>query len=133
MENFKPSTTLLLEDMLTNTTINLKQQNTYSFNHQQSNDARRFLLHFNGVTGMDETANNDIRLWIFDGKLYISSPEFAGQQATVEVFNTLGQQVQGSGFKVQDGITNIQLQSKGMVIVRLTVGNKVLTCKGIVN
>ena len=134
VENFSPTTTIYLEDKLTNTTVNLRQQGTYTFNHLQSNDAGRFLLHFNGLTGISQQPAASSQIWIYDGKVYIDAPELAGQQATVEVFNTLGQRLLASGFWLQrDGITTVQLQSKGMVIVRLTAGGKVMTCKGLVN
>lgn len=51
-DSFNPNATIFLEDKLTNTTVNLRQNNTYTFTHLQSNDAGRFLLHFNGLTGV---------------------------------------------------------------------------------
>ena len=134
VENFSPSSTIYLEDKLNNTTINLKQQSTYTFNHQQGNDAGRFLLHFNGVTGVRPQASGLRQLWIYDGKVYFNAPELSGQQATLEVFNMLGQILQSSVLSLQSaGLTTVELSCHGLVIVRLSSGEKVVTCRGLVN
>jgi hypothetical protein len=136
IESFSPTTTIFLEDKLVNTTINLRQVNSYSFDHSKNNDPGRFLLHFHGVSLVQDLITSKDKMWIYNNKVYINAPDITGQNATLEFFNTLGQCLETINLK--QSLQDIQsvafgFHEAGWVIVRLTSGNKLLTCRGFLN
>ncbi|MBZ0241771.1 MAG: lamin tail domain-containing protein, partial [Bacteroidales bacterium] len=58
LETFEPTVTVFLEDLLLDKMIVLREQNTYSFEHEAGNDPLRFKLHFMGVTNVNEIASS---------------------------------------------------------------------------
>jgi len=60
MESFDLDVDIFLEDLVENKMINLQEQNTYTFNHNEDNNAMRFNLHFFGVTATAEIAASDM-------------------------------------------------------------------------
>ncbi len=53
-DNFPPEYNLLLEDLLHDSLLNIRQQSSYSFQHLQANDEARFRLHMLKATAMQE-------------------------------------------------------------------------------
>ena len=83
---------IYLEDQLTDQMINLSTQNSYTFEASTDDDANRFLLHFNGVTGVEDVANqNNIQVYSVDDMIYINSLE--DLSADILVYNINGQLV----------------------------------------
>jgi len=129
LNSFEEGATIFLEDKTTGEMINLQEQQTYSFMHNQSNDPDRFNLHFFGVTGIDmPEAKSDYHIWSRDRKVYISIPELNGQQAQIEMFDVLGSRIFSS-----EGIMNspsvVRTMNSGVAIVRVTSQGRVYTTK----
>jgi len=130
IESFDPSVTIFLKDELTNQTVNLRNQQVYTFNHNPENAANRFKLVFGGTIGVDEITAETNKMWISGNMLYITAPELNGQNSLVEVFNVSGQKLI-SQTMVLSGLSTMELNCKGFVVAKLTSGQKVLTTKGI--
>jgi len=129
LNSFEEGATIFLEDKTTGEMINLQEQQTYSFVHNQSNDPDRFNLHFFGVTGIDmPEAKSDYHIWSRDRKVYISIPELNGQQAQIEMFDVLGSRIFSS-----EGMMNspsvVRTMNSGVAIVRVTSQGRVYTTK----
>jgi len=131
-ESFNSGTTIFLDDLLKGTTTNIKQQNTYTFQHNTVNNPYRFKLRFNGVTGIDETPVEAQRMWISDDRLYINAAQLTGKTANIEIFNMIGQELFSQSVTLKE-LTIIKPGIKGIVIVRLTTDAKVMTLKGYFN
>ncbi|NTW23431.1 MAG: hypothetical protein HGA37_01925 [Lentimicrobium sp.] len=130
IESFDPSVNIFLKDELSNQTVNLRNQQLYTFNHDAENAATRFKLVFGGTIGVEEISTDINSMWISGSTLYIHTPELTGQTGLVEVYNASGQKLI-SRTMVLTGLSTMELHHKGFVVVKLTTGQKVITVKGI--
>ena len=130
IESFDASVTIFLKDELTNQTVNLRNQQVYTFNHNPENGANRFKLVFGGTIGVDEITAETNKMWISGNTLYITAPELTGQTALVDIFNVSGQKLISQTIVLNE-LSTMELNSKGFVVAKLTSGQKVLTTKGI--
>jgi len=130
IESFETSVNIYLQDLIEDKTINLRNQSTYTFSHNPQNAANRFNLVFGGTIGIGETATQTAEMWISGKTLYINTPKKAGQPALLEVFDASGK-VLTSRKVTLDELTTFELKQQGMIVVRLTTGEDVLTTKGI--
>jgi len=70
MDSFKPATTIYLEDKASAKMINLRQEPVYTFSYQAGSASDRFILHFNGITGVHENnASVSGRAFISNGRI----------------------------------------------------------------
>jgi hypothetical protein len=130
IESFDASVTIFLKDELTNQTVNLRNQQVYTFNHNSENGANRFKLVFGGTIGVDEINAETNKMWISGNTLYITAPELTGQTALVDIFNVSGQKLISKTMVLSE-LSTMELNCKGFVVAKLTSGQKVLTTKGI--
>ncbi len=131
MESFPADLKIRLEDKLTGQWVNLRETSQYHFAHNPANTADRFVLHFGSAAGFGENENRNISSWFSGNTFYLSTPEYAGEKAKVEVFSVSGQLL----FSREVTLSNLQqfnLNAKGAVITRVTLNNKVLNTKAIV-
>lgn len=130
-ESFEEDLSIYLKDKLTGQTLNLRTNSEYRFQHNPVNSKDRFSLIFGGTIGLDEPAAENISSWFSGNTFYLSTPEYAGEKAKVEVFSVSGQLL----FSREVTLSNLQqfnLNAKGAVITRITLNNKVLNTKAIV-
>ncbi len=130
IESFDPSVSIYLKDELTNQTINLRNQQVYTFNHNPENDASRFKLVFGGTIGIEESPTIPGNLWISGNTLYIAAPKLFGQTGLVEVYNVSGQKLISKTIVLSE-LSMMEMNFKGFVVARLTAGNEVMTVKGV--
>lgn len=130
IESFDASVTIFLKDELINQTVNLRNQQAYTFNHNPENAANRFKLVFGGAIGISEIASETNKMWISGSTLYITAPELTGQNGLVEVYNVSGQKLISKTMVLSE-LSTMELNCKGFVVAKLTSGQKVLTTKGI--
>ncbi|MFN3951492.1 MAG: autotransporter-associated beta strand repeat-containing protein [Thermaurantimonas sp.] len=78
VSDFDPSITVTLEDKLTNS-FTVLNQGDYTFVHNPSNTANRFVLHFNrSAVGTEDLAADHFNAWVYNGTLYINAFENLG-------------------------------------------------------
>ncbi|MFZ4521592.1 MAG: hypothetical protein ACOYNC_07795, partial [Bacteroidales bacterium] len=129
LESFPANISIKLEDKLTGLMTNLRQQPSYIFAHQEGNAADRFILHFGGATGVEETGKAPGNIWIFNSTVNIYAPAMAGDQALVEIFNTAGQVVFSKQVMLSE-LTRIPVSLNGIAVVRVTTSKEVIVKKG---
>ncbi len=130
-ESFDEDLSIYLKDKLTGQTLNLRTTPEYRFQHNPANSKDRFTLIFGGTIGLDEPVAGNISSWFSGNTFYLSTPEYAGEKAKVEVFSVSGQLL----FAREVTLSNLQqfnLNAKGAVITRVTLNKKVLNTKAIV-
>jgi hypothetical protein len=132
IENFNPNVSIYLQDLKTNQTIDLRLQNTYTFNHAEGNDANRFKVIFGGSIGIDEPEAEPNRMWISDNVLYVNAPEYSGKEAKLTIYSMTGQVIMRKTFTVGE-LSSVDLGSikSGAVVARLTTIGNLLTTKGV--
>ncbi len=131
MESFPADLKIRLEDKLTGQWTNLRETSQYLFTHNPANSADRFVLHFGSAAGFVENENSNISSWVSGNTFYLSTPEFVGERAKVEVFSVSGQLL-FSRYVTLSNLQQFNLNAKGAVITRVTLNNKVLNTKAIV-
>ncbi len=131
LESFPADLKIKLQDKLTGQLINLRESSQYVFTHNPSNAADRFVLQFGGPTGLEENDQNTIRSWFSDNSLYLSTPEYVGKKARVEVFSVSGQLLLGKEV-ILSNLQHFNLNVTGTVITRIALDSKVLNTKSVV-
>ncbi len=130
LESFDPSSNIYLEDELTSQTINLRNQQVYTFSHNPENAANRFKLVFGGAYGIREGEGLSGNIRVAGSTIYINAPNLAGETAIVEVFNAAGQTVFNKQVILSDE-TNVSTSLSGFVVIRVTTSEGVMVKKGI--
>ncbi len=130
IESFETSLNIYLQDLISNQTINLRNQQVYTFSHNHANPVNRFNLVFGGTIGIEESISKPAVMWIAGNTLYINTPEKAGQSALLEVFDVSGKILTSRTVTLSE-LTTLELKQQGLIIVKLTTGDEVLTTKGI--
>lgn len=129
MESFYGDVSIYLEDILDNKLINLSSQPVYTFSHTNTNSADRFRLHFYGVTSTKENPEENLILFTNQGNICIDSPGSYGKNATIKIYNTIGQQIAEKQTKL-DGVVKIASpETAGIYVVQLVVGNQIFSGK----
>ncbi len=69
-------------------------------------------------------------MWAANNSLYLSTPELAGEKACIELFNTAGQIILEKNLTL-NALQQFNLTAKGVVLVRITLSDRLLTAKTI--
>jgi hypothetical protein len=90
METFFNTIKIELEDKQLGVTQNIANNPTYTFQATTQDDSNRFLLHFNGVTGVEDAMETEsIQVYSVENSIYVSSLE--NIDAEILVYNINGQ------------------------------------------
>ena len=130
IENFPNELKIRLEDKLTGQWVNLREISQYIFTHNPTNTADRFVLHFGSPAGIEDAGNHNISSWVSGNTFYLSTPEYAGEKAKVEVFSISGQLLYSRELTLSN-LQQFNLNAKGAVITRVTLNNQVLNTKAV--
>ena len=89
MESFNSSTPLLLEDLQTNTTQDMRQNAIYSFTAAPGDTEHRFNLHFKSANGIGDIIPGKLSIYSSHHTVFVSNLE--SLQGRLEVYNITGQ------------------------------------------
>lgn len=129
IESFEPTVGILLEDVVLNQWINLREQNTYTFQHLTNENPQRFLLHFMGVTATGEQAAAETgQIWNVGSKLYFSFPERQNERAELEIYDVLGRKIDSQSLTL-GAATVVSTSYNGIAFVQLRVSTQVYSKK----
>lgn len=95
IESFYPDCYITIEDILTDSSMNLEDVSSYSFLALTTDQPERFLIHFSGISNTEEPLidNSTINIYTYHNTLFINSETDELITGKVEVYNTLGQKV----------------------------------------
>ena len=130
LESFPADLKIRLEDKITGQWVNLRETSQYIFTHSPANTADRFVLHFGSAAGISEPVQDKVKMWAANNSLYLSTPELAGEKACIELFNTAGQIILEKNLTL-NALQQFNLTAKGVVLVRITLSDRLLTAKTI--
>jgi len=88
IESFGATTPLLLEDLKTNTTQDLRENPFYSFSAAPGDVEHRFNLHFNAYTGIGEKTANIVSIYSNKQMVYISNPK--AMKGIIQIYDFTG-------------------------------------------
>lgn len=124
--NFDATVNITLEDMLTGTTQDLRQNPTYTFAASIGENANRFVLHFATASGINEPNAGNISIYANENNIYVNTTEKVKE---ISVYNMLGQvitSVSGSAKSLQ---TISMDNASGNYVVKVTTEKGVKTEK----
>lgn len=130
LESFSNPFSIVLEDLLENTTHDLLENPVYEFSANPDDENGRFLLHFDGVTSLDELfSNNEIEIYSHEEFIYIKNNSNKAVKGEISIFNILGQNIYSATLP-KISLNRISLNCKtGNYIVKLQTSNNVYTQK----
>ena len=128
LQTFYSSIRIDLEDLQTAQTINIRENPTYSFSANSTDEPNRFLLHFNGVTNTQDIENTqDIFVYSLGSDIYINSSKIL--TAEVFIYNISGQLIKE---EKMDGVSFKKIDIKtstGIYLISIKTADEVYTKK----
>lgn len=126
---FGNEVTILLEDRLMGIIFDLRNQSTYTFQHQAEANPTRFVLHFTEVTNVKELPTNTagFRIWSAGNNVHIENPTTLPAQ--LEVFDLQGRLIYNTSLQADKQWTIGGLPGTQLLIFRLSNVEKVYNQK----
>ncbi|MEI7898327.1 MAG: T9SS type A sorting domain-containing protein [bacterium] len=118
IETFNPGQPLFFEDKGSNTTIDIRNTNSYVFSSDGSVETGRFVMHFE-VIGIEDHITSPFRVWMFDNRLNISARGNASAIDHLEVFNLSGQKISQTSQISVPSSTILDVPTRGLYILRI--------------
>jgi len=120
IESFDPTLPIRLQDHLTGSWTDLRQNSGYTFTHDTANSEKRFSLVFGYPTGIGENQAKDGRAYVSDGTIFLDIPSMNGCRVSITAYNMQGQIICNVK-RTMDGITRIEAPSAaGVYIIAVT-------------
>lgn len=127
LNSFSHSATILLNDLKAGHTVNLVNEQNYTFNGSITDSPGRFLLIFDHVAGVDnKPGKENVIIYSFGNDIYISSDSPLNK---IEIFNITGQLVYESRMYDTPVIKACLNNAKGCYIVRASGKEKCYTAR----
>lgn len=119
IDTFAPSLSIMLEDLLTGNTINLRENPAYSFEHSIANPAARFMLHLTSITALRDDGLSAARIWHDGRDICVALPDDDNRPLTIEVFDPLGRML-ASYRENSRQFMRLQAPATGLMLVRIS-------------
>jgi hypothetical protein len=124
--NFDSNVNITLEDMLTGTIQNLRQNPTYTFAATIGENANRFVLHFATPNGINEPNAGNISIYANNNNIYVNTTELVKE---ISVYNMLGQVITTISGNAKSLNTISMNNATGNYVVKVTTEKGVRTEK----
>ncbi len=124
--NFDANVNITLEDILTGTNQDLRQNPSYTFAASIGENANRFVLHFATASGINEPNAGNINIYANNNNIYVNTTEKVKE---ISVYNMLGQvitKISGNGKSLNTISMN---NATGNYVVKVTTEKGVRTEK----
>ena len=131
IDNFDATTVIMLEDKTSGQLTDLRANNTYTFNQTISENPDRFVIYFSEpvVSGVNNVTAGACTIFSSGNTLYVDFSNLENVNATIDIYNVLGQQMSSEKFG-SSGIYSKQMSSSaGYVMVKTANGGIVQTGK----
>jgi len=125
IESFEEFITIYLEDIKEGTLQNLSNNPSYSFTHKNGDDPARFLLHFGDPNGIDESGQQNVRIYSNENVVYIIVPE--NTKGNIVIYNMMGQEVTSA--TVNNVLNKITLEKSAYYVVKVISNESMVTKK----
>lgn len=129
LETFSSTISIQLQDLVTGDMINLRQNPSYTFDYNTSNDPERFVLHFNGVSSTEEDQPEWAHIYKSGDKLVVDMFHYNEQPGTLQIINASGQNLFSSEVSQQGQQAFDFSYPRGLYLVKLTMNDEVIVKK----
>ena len=125
LDSFQPEKGIYLEDKLLGSMINLRNNQTYCFDHQPEFSSNRFRVHIKELVDLSENESDDsFAIWAYHDYIYFNIPAARGENASLEIYNLLGKKLESRFIKLIPNM-NLHTSNHGILIVQLHTNEKV--------
>ncbi len=133
VESFAGDGSIILEDLITGTTQDLRLDHDYNFASASGDPIWRFIVHFSGFTGVPEKQDRPITVFSREKIISILNPEGI-KIRDVSIHDLHGKEL-FHRVKVKDKLLKIDMSSiqTGYYMVRISFGRESFTRKVVVN
>ena len=122
-DNIDPYVSIHLEDLLLNVFQDLRQNPTYNFNNNMSNNTGRFVLHFNyNPSGNEEIAHSNEKINIFNvnDNIYINFLSERKSLYIINIYNLIGQVIYSETLQNPENLHKIHFNgSNGQYLINV--------------
>ena len=134
ISSFAPNTGIILKDLKTNTSVDLRTNPSYSFSANIGDDPVRFGLYFTDVLyGINPLNDNTFKVYSNDNSIYIQNNDLKNTSGTVLVYDMIGKQILQENLN-SGAITKINTNlNKGFYIVSVKTNNGAFNQKVYIN
>lgn len=133
VDNFFFAKSILLEDIKTGNTQELKTNPSYTFSANPNDTPERFHLHFGGPFGINDPGNQcDFTIYAFNNTVYIRNISGKNLDGTVYICNILGQKIIQKKIMDQDMMINLDTPD-GCYVVIVATSNQIYSKKVVVH
>lgn len=129
LHSFDPDVTMFLWDMLTDTKVDLREKQQYTFMHHPDNNSARFALLFNSAVNVDEIEQTNIQMYAVNNNLHISIPDEMQERFDLIIYNTSGQAVFSQRVHTGHSVIAVPALGQGVYIARLVSGSQSMVKK----
>lgn len=132
INTFGSNAGILLKDTKTNTTIDLRTTDSYTFDAAAGDDAGRFILFFTDVLGINKLTDNSFKVYSSGNSIYIQNSKL-NEQGTVTVYDMVGKELMNVNLS-SDFLTKLNTSFvNGYYIVSIKTDKGLLTEKVYLN
>ena len=127
--NFFIAKSIILEDLKTGTTRDLKNNPSFTFSANPGDDVERFHLHFGGPFGINHQGNQfEFTIFSVNNSVYVSTDSRKSLDGIIYIYNIIGQKIIQK--KIVDNISRIDLSAPaGCYIVTIVSNNQTYSKK----
>ncbi len=131
LESFASGTSIIIEDLLTSTFIDLVETEGFSFNVDTADVPERFIVHFSPIiTDIEKQAKPIVNIYSYDNSIYLRARESI--DGLVEVYNLGGQNIISK--KMDSYFMKIDMHNNnGYFLVRFISDKETVTKKLFIN
>ncbi len=117
---------VMLEDKVNDITVELEGASTYEFTAMPSDPANRFVLHFDGLTAVEDMALEGINVYAANDVIYVNNA--ASEAAEITVFSITGQEIMST--TAAQGLNSLRINgASGNYLVQVKNASGIMTEK----
>ena len=121
-DGFDASIPVYLEDTKENIFVNLRENQTYTFDYNPDDNENRFNIHFTKPANVEE---NEISIYSAGKRIFILNP--GNINSSIEIYNVTGQRIKT--LNLNGNTAEIDMNVSGNYFVRLISGEKIVCTK----
>jgi hypothetical protein len=134
IESFPESTSIYLEDNFLSTTIDLRTNPVYTFNHFEGIAENRFQLIFDDATiGTEDIGVSGSRIYVHDEFIFVDIPDMQQSKAFISLYDATGRLLHNFTEVLHGQIKVPAPKVKGVYILRVSGSLRTFTGKLIIN
>ncbi|NQU33519.1 MAG: T9SS type A sorting domain-containing protein [Bacteroidetes bacterium] len=132
-EGFYVNSGVELEDKFTGKFTNILETPYYSFEASKSDNDNRFVIHFYGITNIENETESNYSIYGHDANIYIKNTKDKTVVGNIKVYNALGQVVVNKDIAGGGNYSSREQLKSGYYLVVFQTNTELVTSKIVIN